>query len=45
MMRRRGRAIVHVSRGTEDLRIELFASEVDARAAADAWLMEFGAAV
>jgi hypothetical protein len=45
IMRHRRRVIVHVSRGSEDLRVDLFASEVDAKAAADEWLMEFGAAV
>jgi hypothetical protein len=43
MMRHRGRLIVHVSRGSEDLRIDIFASDVEARAGADRWLMEFGA--
>jgi hypothetical protein len=43
MMRHRGRVIVHVSRGAGDLRIEIFATEVDAKTGADALLMEFGA--
>lgn len=43
IMRHRGRVIVHVSRGAEDLRIEIFANDVEAKAGADAWLMEYGA--
>ena len=43
IMRHRGRVIVHVSRGAEDLRIDIFADEVAAKAGAQAWLMEFGA--
>jgi hypothetical protein len=42
-MRHRGRVIVHVSRGGEDLHIDIFANEVEAKTSADAWLMAYGA--
>lgn len=45
VMRHKGRLLVRVSRGDRDLRIEVFDSEAEAAAQADAWGLEYGAAL
>jgi hypothetical protein len=44
MMEHKGRLLVRVSRDSEDLRIEVFDSQAEAAAQADAWCLEYGAA-
>jgi hypothetical protein len=43
LMRHKGKILVRVSRESHDLRIEVFDSEVEAAAQADAWCIEYGA--
>ena len=44
VMRHKGRLMVRVSREDRDLRIEVFDTEEEAAAQADAWCLEHGAA-
>lgn len=44
MMEHKGQIMVRLSRESEDLRIEVFDTETEAAAQADAWCLEFGAA-
>jgi hypothetical protein len=44
VMRHKGRLLVRVSREDCDLRIEVFDTEEEAAAQADAWCLEYGAA-
>jgi hypothetical protein len=43
LMRHKGKILVRVSRESRDLRIEVFESEPEAAAQADAWCIEYGA--
>lgn len=43
VMEHKGRILVRVSRENQDLRIEVFDSEAEAGAQADAWCLEYGA--
>jgi hypothetical protein len=44
MMRHKDKILVRLSRESQDLRIEVFDSEAEAAAQADAWCLEYGAA-
>jgi hypothetical protein len=43
VMQHKGRLMVRVSRDDRDLRIEVFDTEADVAAQADAWCLEYGA--
>jgi len=43
VMRHKGKILVRLSRESQDLRIEVFDSEAEAAAQADAWCLEYGA--
>ena len=45
VMRHKGKILVRVSRESQDLRIEVFDSEAEAAAQADAWCIEYGASL
>ena len=42
VMEHKGRLMVRVSRESQDLRIEVFDSQAEAAAQADAWCLEYG---
>jgi len=44
-MQHKGRLMVRVSRDDRDLRIEMFDTEAEVAAQADAWCLEYGAAL
>ena len=44
-MRHKGKILVRVSRESQDLRIDVFDSEAEAWAQADAWCIEYGASL
>ena len=44
VMQHKGRLMVRVSRDDRDLRIEVFDTEAEVAAQADAWCLEYGAA-